>query len=217
MAAKNSVVHEPLGWLQEQLESACPDLLRAMVASFAQALMGPEAARRRKTPFSGPDVGPLVGNGPVEAGRKSHARESPRRRASVYTASTGSRCLPRCFLLDGEVLKTRQASHESTNRCAVATEAAGSVNRIARGIPRGIPFGVRPGRRVLSVRWGVASVLVEHLESSPGALVMRRSGVRLPRRLTASAKRPESFVDRPLGRARRRGWCRCGGVAAGQR
>jgi putative transposase len=43
MTAKNSVMHESLGWLQEQLESASPDLLRAMVASFAQVLMGAEA------------------------------------------------------------------------------------------------------------------------------------------------------------------------------
>jgi putative transposase len=43
MAAKNSVMHESLGWLQERLESASPDLLRAMVASFAQVLMGAEA------------------------------------------------------------------------------------------------------------------------------------------------------------------------------
>jgi putative transposase len=43
MAAKNSVVHEPLGWLQERLESASPDLLREMLAAFVQALMGAEA------------------------------------------------------------------------------------------------------------------------------------------------------------------------------
>jgi putative transposase len=43
MTVKNSVTHEPWAWLQEQLASASPDLLRAMVASFAQALMGAEA------------------------------------------------------------------------------------------------------------------------------------------------------------------------------
>ena len=31
------------GWLEEQLAQASPDLLRAMVASFAEALMGAEA------------------------------------------------------------------------------------------------------------------------------------------------------------------------------
>jgi transposase-like protein len=43
MTAKTSVTHEPLGWLQEQLVSASPDLLRAMISEFAQALMGAEA------------------------------------------------------------------------------------------------------------------------------------------------------------------------------
>ncbi len=43
MAAKTSVAHDSLGWLQEQLSAASPDLLRAMVASFAQALMSAEA------------------------------------------------------------------------------------------------------------------------------------------------------------------------------
>ena len=31
------------GWLREQLEQASPDLLRAMVKDFAEALMGAEA------------------------------------------------------------------------------------------------------------------------------------------------------------------------------
>ena len=31
------------GWLEEQLAQASPDLLRAMVTTFAQALMGAEA------------------------------------------------------------------------------------------------------------------------------------------------------------------------------
>ncbi len=43
MAAKTSVAHDWLGWLQEQLSAASPDLLRAMVASFAQGLMSAEA------------------------------------------------------------------------------------------------------------------------------------------------------------------------------
>ncbi len=43
MAAKTSVAHDSLGWLQEQLSAASPDLLRAMVASFAQALISAEA------------------------------------------------------------------------------------------------------------------------------------------------------------------------------
>jgi hypothetical protein len=40
---ETSVTDEPFGWLQEQLAAASPDLLRAMIASFAQALMGAEA------------------------------------------------------------------------------------------------------------------------------------------------------------------------------
>jgi transposase-like protein len=43
MAAKTSVTDDPMSWLQEQLVSAEPDLLRAMITSFAQALMGAEA------------------------------------------------------------------------------------------------------------------------------------------------------------------------------
>jgi hypothetical protein len=42
------------------------------------------------------------------------------------------------------------------------------------------PFRVRPGRRVLSVRWGCGVSAGKHLGHSRGALVMRRSGVRLP-------------------------------------
>ena len=41
MAAGPSI-DEP-GWLEEQLAQASPDLLRAMVQTFAEALMGAEA------------------------------------------------------------------------------------------------------------------------------------------------------------------------------
>ncbi len=41
MAARPSVT--PGDWLHEQLESASPDLLRAMVKSFAETLMSAEA------------------------------------------------------------------------------------------------------------------------------------------------------------------------------
>ena len=34
---------DPLGWLRKQLAEAEPDLLREMVKSFAEALMGAEA------------------------------------------------------------------------------------------------------------------------------------------------------------------------------
>jgi putative transposase len=43
MAAGASVEQDLTGWLQQQLESASPDLLRAMVTSFVEALMGAEA------------------------------------------------------------------------------------------------------------------------------------------------------------------------------
>ncbi len=43
MAAKTSVTHDPVGWLQELLASGNPDLLREMLAAFVQALMGAEA------------------------------------------------------------------------------------------------------------------------------------------------------------------------------
>src|SRR6202000_1596097 len=41
MAAGPSI--DVAGWLEEQLAQASPDLLRAMVQSFAEALMGAEA------------------------------------------------------------------------------------------------------------------------------------------------------------------------------
>ena len=41
MTASKSV--DPAGFLREQLESASPDLLRAMVKTFADALMSAEA------------------------------------------------------------------------------------------------------------------------------------------------------------------------------
>ena len=41
MAAGPSI--DVSGWLEEQLAQASPDLLRAMVATFAEALMGAEA------------------------------------------------------------------------------------------------------------------------------------------------------------------------------
>jgi putative transposase len=43
MAARLSVDHDIVGWLRERLEQASPDLLREMVQSFAEALMGAEA------------------------------------------------------------------------------------------------------------------------------------------------------------------------------
>ena len=42
MAAGPSI--DVTGWLQEQLTQASPDLLRSMVQTFAEALMGAEAA-----------------------------------------------------------------------------------------------------------------------------------------------------------------------------
>jgi putative transposase len=41
MAAEPSI--DVSGWLEEQLAQASPDLLRAMVTTFAQALMSAEA------------------------------------------------------------------------------------------------------------------------------------------------------------------------------
>ena len=43
MTAPKSV--DPAGFLREQVESASPDLLRAMVKTFADALMSAEAGR----------------------------------------------------------------------------------------------------------------------------------------------------------------------------
>ena len=42
MAASNSV-NDVSGWLDERLAAASPDLLRAMVKQFAEALMSAEA------------------------------------------------------------------------------------------------------------------------------------------------------------------------------
>ena len=43
MAARPSVDHDIAGWLRQRLEEAGPDLLREMVQTFAEALMGAEA------------------------------------------------------------------------------------------------------------------------------------------------------------------------------
>jgi putative transposase len=43
MTAKTSVTQDSLGWLEEQLSTASPDLLRAMISTFVQTLMGAEA------------------------------------------------------------------------------------------------------------------------------------------------------------------------------
>ena len=43
MAARPSVDHDIAGWLRQRLEEASPDLLREMVQTFAEALMGAEA------------------------------------------------------------------------------------------------------------------------------------------------------------------------------
>ncbi len=55
MAAVPSI--DMSGWLSEQLEQASPDLLRAMVATFAQALMGAEADAVVRCPVRGPQRG----------------------------------------------------------------------------------------------------------------------------------------------------------------
>ena len=49
MAAVPSI--DMSGWLSEQLEQASPDLLRAMVTTFAEALMGAEADAVCGAPF----------------------------------------------------------------------------------------------------------------------------------------------------------------------
>jgi putative transposase len=49
MAATPSI--DVSGWLQEQLAQASPDLLRAMVATFAEALMGADADAVCGAPF----------------------------------------------------------------------------------------------------------------------------------------------------------------------
>ena len=49
MAAAPSI--DVSGWLQEQLAQASPDLLRAMVATFAEALMGADADAVCGAPF----------------------------------------------------------------------------------------------------------------------------------------------------------------------
>jgi putative transposase len=43
MAARLSVDHDIVGWMRERLEQASPDLLREMIQTFAEALMGAEA------------------------------------------------------------------------------------------------------------------------------------------------------------------------------
>jgi len=43
MAARPSVDHDIVRWMRERLEQASPDLLREMVQTFAEALMGAEA------------------------------------------------------------------------------------------------------------------------------------------------------------------------------
>jgi putative transposase len=43
MAAGLSVDHDMLTWMQDRLDAASPDLLREMVKTFAEALMGAEA------------------------------------------------------------------------------------------------------------------------------------------------------------------------------
>jgi putative transposase len=43
MAASPSVDHDIVGWMKQRLEQASPDLLREMVQTFAEALMGAEA------------------------------------------------------------------------------------------------------------------------------------------------------------------------------
>src|SRR6266536_6111815 len=49
MAARPSI--DVSGWLSEQLAQASPDLLRAMVRTFAEALMGAEADAVCGAPF----------------------------------------------------------------------------------------------------------------------------------------------------------------------
>jgi len=43
MAARPSVDHDIVGWMRDRLEQASPDLLREMIQTFAEALMGAEA------------------------------------------------------------------------------------------------------------------------------------------------------------------------------
>jgi transposase-like protein len=51
MAARPSI--DLSGWLDEQLAAASPDLLREMVKTFAEALMGAEADAVCGAPFRG--------------------------------------------------------------------------------------------------------------------------------------------------------------------
>ena len=83
------------GWLSEQLEQASPDLLRAMVATFAEALMGAEADAVCGAPRSGSAA--RSGSTPVTAtgsgsGKPGPAASSWRSRSCVKAATFPTGC-----------------------------------------------------------------------------------------------------------------------------
>jgi len=91
MAARDSV--DAAGFLREQLESASPDLLRAMVTTFADALMSVEADAVCGAPYgqrSAERVNSRNGTGPG-SGTPGSARWSWRcpSCARVRTSRTG--------------------------------------------------------------------------------------------------------------------------------
>jgi len=78
MTAKTSVTDAPLAWLQEQLVSVSPELHRAVINSFVQALMSAEADALCGAPY-GERSQPTPAGGPAAAGHTA-AASSPRHR-----------------------------------------------------------------------------------------------------------------------------------------
>jgi transposase-like protein len=89
MAATSSI--DLSGWVSEQLGQASPDLLRAMLASFVEALMGADAdavcgapygvcSEERANTRNGPAISRRlqIGRGPAHVGRPTQPTESRR-------------------------------------------------------------------------------------------------------------------------------------------
>ncbi len=124
---------------------------------------------------------PLLGQGVVFAypatpwDSGTHERE--RAAAPVPPQQAGLR---RCGR-NGEGLAVVDPAGVTNPRCVAHPARYSILNRSVAGMSSGMTDRVRPGRRVSSVLCGVLSVLVERPGIWSVSLVMRRSGVRLPK------------------------------------
>jgi Transposase, Mutator family len=187
------------GWLREQLEEVSPDLLRAMVQEFAEALMGAEADALCGAGYG--ERTPERGQPPqrLPRARLRHARRTDRTRSPEATrrlvpprlASAAAARVEQAFV---SVIAEAYLAGVSTRRVELVQELGSSVCRRARS-------RARPSRSIGSSRTSARGRLRARLTH----LVLTRSrssaGRAAGRSTPASCTRSPSIGTAPASRS----------------